>query len=352
MIRSLLQGGHDTLGSLKAFLVWWRSELVDLLPARYRQRLGRVIFVTSVTPLHLVLKRGPEIIATIKFDPADAASPRFLSDLSTLRRIKDTTPIHLMVPDDRILTHAVRVPLGALPHFSKLLKTEIDRWIPYKLDEVVFGWNVVSRGAKQALVEIRYIPRQALATIATPLLAQGFFPTFALLGSDGPAPIALDQFRSSERETRNRSRRIAVAILAGSALIAVIVDWNVAHVAVAELKSMVAGERRALADQALLERKMEGVAGLIKARSSAPLTNTHTLARLSAAIPSTDWLTEATLKSRTVTIRGHTANADVLMKRLEGITDSGNLDFHAEPGPPAKDGRKRFSVSLSVADLK
>lgn len=333
----------------RAFWRWWRTELQNLLPARWRFGPGPRIEIRCAenTTLQLVRRDGHSETGLFNekkraIEPADFAQ--------AIANLKYDLPIWLFPSADDVLSRTIQLPKAALPHFYKLLPAEIDRWTPYAADEIVVAWKAAPRDSVSVDIELRYIPRQRMTGRINSLVQIDLVPTIVVLGDDTAFRTPDVRVTSPIRQARIRNKKLAAAALVLASAVFVLTDWQTAQKERRVLQDQIKHELRDLEQQRALQQRLSDVRDLIDDGSRQSGLQSHFLRALAAAVPPTDWLTELSIRSRSMTLRGYSANPDLLIKALEPLALRKDVLLQGELATDVRLARQRFALAMRLPE--
>jgi general secretion pathway protein L len=354
---------------LKQFLAWWLQQLTDLLPAAWRQADGpRDALVLVALPdadqgipeVELQRPRTGEVLGRFRLDSAGQASLA-----ATLRRQPGRKPLLLRLPASLMLERELALPLLAERAPDRVLEYEMDRFTPFRSNEVIWGWAILRRDAtrNRLMLRLNYVPIASIQTLmATLAKAEIAVTALEAPGAGGARAgamrrIALHRPASSTERGWRRGLVLLGGLCGALALAAIILPFLMQ-----ESESSVLAERQAaLAPQvAEAERLRHAIAargagidvvGAEQARVGDPL---QVLASVTDLLPDDSFLTELSLRQGKLSLAGQSAasarlitamSADPVIRnpafaapvtRVDAPGEGGHVDvfaIHAEIAP-------------------
>ncbi|MBV8455242.1 MAG: PilN domain-containing protein [Acetobacteraceae bacterium] len=346
---------------LTELLVWWIGQIRDLLPAHWRAGSAvpsnaLVLTIqpspTPDPPLVLVAERRrrseTELLA---FSPGALDQERLRA---LLRRRGRNLLVVIRVPPAWLLEREVVLPIAAADEMGRVLSYEMDRFTPFRADEVIWTFMLQARDPAQQVVRARLslVPRVSLDQLLSLLEAAGAAPT--LLECNRPdgeiraIPIARP-LTARDRRRRFAERALVLGCLA--LVVAVIAVPLVRQtLARADVEARIAAlEPKARQAEILRAR----IAGALKGADVMTKEQARTgnvleiLAALTQILPDDTYLTSLRLKDQTLTIEGQSAAAAKLIPALS------NNALFADPaftGPVTRTehGKDLFELRVSV----
>lgn len=345
---------------LKELLAWWIGQIRDLVP---QWRAGNaapgtaLVFVVQPNPAFdppLVLvserrrRRETEIFA---FSP-DAPEQERLRSL--LRRRGRDLPVVVRVPSAWLLEREVVLPIAAAGEFGRVLSYEMDRFTPFRADEVIWTFMLRARDSAQQVVRARLslVPRVWLDQPLSLLQTAGAAPS--LLECDRPdgevctIPITRPlSARDRRRKLTERALALGCAALAVAVAALPLVRQTLAR---ADVESQITAlEPRARQAEALRAR----IAGALKGAENVASEQARNgnvleiLAALTQILPDDTYLTGLRLKDQTLTIEGQSAAAAKLIPALSNNPLFADPTFTA-PVTRTERGRDLFELRVRI----
>ncbi|MEO6076656.1 MAG: PilN domain-containing protein [Dokdonella sp.] len=351
---------------IPAFFSWWGNELARTLPPRWRsllsERSDALLLERADRELIVWRERGndtPTEFGRISLDipPEDQAA-----EFSRLRARIENPSVRtvLCIDNDRVLRRIVTLPAAAEANLRQVLSFEMDRQTPFKADQVYFDSRVVSRDAsgRNMHVEMVLMPRSQLDEEIA-VVAGGALPM------DG-----IDTWQRNEGhqrrhvnllpvERRSRRRSLRAPIIAGLALLAIIL--LVANMAMsltnrsqavefmrADVDRMDTTARKVRSEKQMLVDSIAGANFLAeKKRTTAPTV--ALIDDLTRRIPDNTFIERLNIENNQVQLQGQSSEAAKLIGLLSGSPYIGNPTFQGPIQPDARSGKERFQIT---ADLK
>lgn len=272
----------------RRLLAWWVGELAALVPSRLRRRRAR-----------------------------------------------------LMLPAERVLVRELSLPLAAEGDLRAVLAFEMDRFTPFKADEVLFDAVIRARdpGAGRLSVLLVAARREAVA---------------AALAGGSPAGIGVAGLPDAIDLLPRRSRRPdrATVLLAGLCLVlavaSVALPFHRQQQQLDRLRGTVAALRSAAAEADAIRGEiaagLEAEAVPLAARAQRP-TALAAVEALSALLPDDAWVSVLTLSPEGIEFGGQAASADRLLHALEESPLFAAALFRAPVDQDGRSGRERFALA-------
>ena len=344
-------------------LTWWANEMLALLPHRLKElaqrRERRLLVDVDGARVTFTLRDGRAVRALGELDglPDRATTPAVIDDVRHAcagRAIE----VAVRIPAARALHRTVNLPIAAGRHLSAVLAFELDRYTPFKADQVYYGFAVKGRdrGKGELQVALTLVPRKEADPLLESLRGWGLEPT-SLEVREGDA-IRVNLLPAAHREAppifhlwRNR----ALAAMASALLVAVVAVPLVQKMEIeSRLEEQVALARgEALqADQVRkeLQQLADEESAIVERRKQRP-SSIQVLEELTHLLPDSAWLNRFEMTDARVTIRGEAANASDLVKLIESSGRFRGAAFEGAMTRDARTERERFTISATAVPM-
>ncbi len=157
-----------TASALGQFLSWWGRELSGLMPQRVR-----TWFAESREEIYLQLEADEVVLSRARprlgeeakrFSRADGLDA-LKQTLTQINSSKDEIPLILfVVPEKRIMTRSLNLPLAAQDNLRQVVGFEMDRQTPFRADQVYYDYRIAKRDAASKVLKVEFAatPKAAL----------------------------------------------------------------------------------------------------------------------------------------------------------------------------------------------
>lgn len=328
---------------LQAFLSWWLSELAEMLPDRLRPAGGTVWTVEI---------RGDMLEAgRVGRSGWQKAGEAALADGEQVRRLvreAGNRPAILRLNPGQSLCRTVILPQAAEPQMRDAIAFQIDRYTPFRADDVFFGFTVAGRDSEgQTIqVELAVAPRKMVAGLVERLRGLGV-ETGHLAVDD----IAIGQ-EAAARHATGRAvlvPLILAAILAVADIAAPLVrGWLELEELRAEMEE---AKAKAVATAALrqdVDRQSRQLSFAAERRRVQPPME-EVLTELTRLVPDGTWATHLSIDGGTVQFTGTSNAANSLVTALEQSALFTRAAFRSPVTQDSATGSEQFHLS---ADLR
>lgn len=348
------------------FLSWWLKELSALMPAWMHMPSDKadqliLLEMNGSTVVLKQMKQGKWLEAgSLERNGVDLAAQRsaFLALLKDLGKQPDETGILLASP--HLLRKRVKLPLAVEENLAQALRFEMDRYTPFKGDQVYFDYKIIDRSVKTGQLEVQLVlaPKQVVDEMLALLKtwganAQGVWLADELSAMPPRAnllPLALRaQVKSPQRHVN-----LALASLAGILLFAAIVIpvWQKYDLALRLAPLADQARQQAEAADALhreLDKQMAEYNHLLEKKQTSPII-VALLDELSRLLPDNTWVQQLDLKDKELQIQGETASSSQLVGIFEQSKILRNASFKS-PLTKTQAG-ERFHLAIEVNPMQ
>jgi general secretion pathway protein L len=348
---------------IRAFLAWWKAQLLDLLPARLRPRpdgLAEALVVTlrsgDGVPEADFQRRRKHRETSLGSFPVDSRG--IAAALALLPR-RPPPPVILRLPAFMVLERDVVLPLAAERAPRQVLTYDMDRLTPFTADEVYWSWRIDRRDAANGRLHLRVTltAKAAVRDVIEVMTAAGAAPAVLEGWPPPPAtpPAVAQPRRIPLRETAAfRPSRLAQVLLALCAVLAVAVVATpllMRALAVSRMEARIDALKPAVAEAEALRRRITSAAGetdVLTAERARVGDALQALAAVTDSLPDDTYLTGFALHDRQLVLEGQSAAAARLIPALAANPLLHNPAF-AAPVTRSESGRDVFSIHAELA---
>lgn len=348
---------------------WWSGELQAMMPAWMRRpepdplAYHQFLLPTSVASTELRLRRLDATDAEARSFPlgGDLAAQReaVLAALQPDPAARKAQPPEavLVVPPERVLRRPLTVPVAAEDNLRQVLAFQIEQLTPFTLEQVYFGYRVVSRDPERGLLQLEFCatPRSGADEALKALTAWGVTVRglVALPGRAGERPIHLLPQAQPPRLSLWRSALgpWLAALVVVLALAALALPIIIKHEASIALLPWLDKARAAAEATDALRKEVQGRLDahnfvlVKKTQRPAVLTSLEELTRV---LPDDTWVTQVDIKGSEVQIQGETGSSSKLVGLFEQSTVFTNASFRSPLTKGASPGTERYFLALQI----
>jgi len=155
------------LSSIGRFWSWWSSELKDLVPGHWRERLAgsvhRVYAIASGTGHQLFFDQTEAPLFELAAGDDAELNRQQIGELLKQQDVDDPE-IVMLLPDGLVLKRSISMPLAAERELKQAIRYDLDRQTPFNPDDVFFDYRVIERkpDAGQMDIELVVVPKASL----------------------------------------------------------------------------------------------------------------------------------------------------------------------------------------------
>jgi general secretion pathway protein L len=325
---------------LREFLAWYTQQLRELLPAALTASLA--------TPDAVLVRAGRAGGLELRLRRAGRVSALGPLDETTVRRLGRHRPalVALELPAAALLERDLTLPLAAENGHQAVLGYEMDRYTPFRADDLVWTSRIARRDRARGklLIRLSLVPKTALAPLLERLAAAGLAPARIEAGG-----TVLDL--APGRRAGSRGLRAAAIGCAALAVIAIALPFFRQWQETAAVENRIALLEPRVAEAAAIRRRIAdrttGASALAgeQARVGDAL---GVLATITRTLPDDASLTGLTLQHRRLLLDGQAGSAASLIPLLAAAPGIRDPSFAA---PVTRDGSGRAEIFSIRAEI-
>ncbi len=349
------------LGYGRATWAWWLEGILHLLPPALRTRwfpTPEILEVRwdGVAMAWVHRSSAGEVLAT-QHTPLTAVAGSELSTWLT-SQVPISATVILFVPQIRVLSRTLQLPLAVEPDLRSMLELDLDRLTPFTPDAVYLDANVCSRNTETQTLTCRFavIKRmdvdsilQTLRQLGRPAHAVRIDPGFeVMLDLLPPALRPRGDVQARQRTVFAYSVALALLITALFAPLphqdALLSDWQ---------RQVAAQKEAASAAQALLVQRtaLAERTRFVAARRSELRPMVEALTELTLRLPDNAWVNRLMTQGDDIQIYGEAESATGLVPLLESSDLFQQVDFRSPTTRNEATGKDRFHLGLHLTPL-
>lgn len=318
------------------------NALVDVVMA-FRQRSGN--------PARTRVLLGPE--SWVVTDRGGKQTKIPAGDRAQLAKLVGDADVEIELPLEQAFFRDLDpLPQESEPYISDIVRHQIERLVPWKADDVIYGHAVAHRD-ERLIVTLAAISRSIHADVLNALHEKRAH--IVCRRSDPNLPPIVVGSSSDHSENRARIARmirralvVALLIVASGVAVTTLANGQMDD-RIRELEQSVADTRRQLVAAAEARRTGEGeIRKLIDRRKNAPYL-VLVLDALSQVIPDDTFLTELRLEGNVVRMVGLSRNVAGLVPLIETSRVLKDPVFFAATVRQQEEQRDRFHLEVRVA---
>jgi len=264
------------------------------------------------------------------------------------------------VPPSQVLNKTVTLPMAAERNLRELLGFEIERQTPFKVEQVYYGYRIVSRdtNAKRVAVELLVIPRTIADHLLDSLSRWNIQPD-VLTATDQPysrdhANLLPPERRPARLPGASRLNRVLgamVALLLGASAYLTLTQQAQVRARLNAEIDIYKGEAETVArlkrQRDDLAKKAEFMSTKIKGR----LSVIQALEEVTRLLPDDTWLQQLEINGDRIDMQGVSMNASVLIGLVESSDLFKEAAFRSPITRDQRSGRERFNLSARMQKL-
>ncbi|NOT84560.1 MAG: PilN domain-containing protein [Methylococcaceae bacterium] len=353
----------DTQIDLGAFWSWWTKELMAVLPANIASSLyhskGWLIVEPAAEKLKLVYQNRAQATVLGEFDSSPEAKARLKTLLDEQVMIANAEVL-IRIPEPLGMKKILSLPEAAGANIQQVLAYELDRYTPFKSDQVYHDilrlGKPVNGQLKLALVLVQ---KAVLDNLTDQVEDLGLNPAFADYALEPITHLhGKERYNLLSADLRHvRSKKPLIIMYASAAITAALLLtvmgmplWK-AYQGIDKLKTHV----RIVEKQALeIEDTKRGIDYLYKStdkliakKSHAPML-VDTINTISKLLKNDTWVSQIKYSNGNLELLGESANASDLLATLEKTNYFKNARFISPVTQDINSGKERFQLSTEI----
>lgn len=261
----------------------------------------------------------------------------------------------LLLPASHVLAQRIELPVAATRNLMQVLAYEIDRYTPYRADQVHFVARVVHRQATLAQVELVAIARSALDDTLASCREHGVqVVAIDALGIDGKR-LSIDLLPAGSGSRQSGPGRLDRWLWLGCVACCVMVAAAWLDRRQGEVEAMqqaVAAQREATVDVQHLRQRLDttlGASRYLAERKAQHPSVTALLADLSACLGNDTWVEQLEVREGAqVTFSGQSAQTSALLAQAKACSTLEHVQFQGIIQTDKTTGLERFSITAQL----
>ncbi|WP_407309820.1 PilN domain-containing protein [Pseudomonas sp. nanlin1] len=305
---------------------WWRDELLGMLPAPVRARLGAGASVQLIDwPLAGV--------------PA----------ANEARQV-------LLLPRTTVLIQPISLPLAAARDVNAVLGYELDKYTPYRPQELYYCARTLGKQANSVQVQLVAILRERLQPILDECRAQGLHLSGVdVRGADG-GRLGVDLLPGSQRlQAKSRGKRLNLWLGLACAGLLLTLMWlwlDSRQALLAQMQDEVREQQRQVAEVRQLRQELantQGAASYLIQRKLAQPTLSTVLTELASCLPKDSFVEQLEINDQgEVSFSGQSSKASALIGAMARCPSLMDAKFEGVIRPDEDTGKDRFSLRAQL----
>jgi general secretion pathway protein L len=342
---------------LTSLYIWWAAQMRDCIPASLRPpgRLWRRALVIAINPadaarIELFLQTTA-VTPLGQCDLGDGAGTLATLLPASARRL----PVVIQLPADLLLERDITLPLAAERALRQVLTYEMDRFTPFRAEEIVWTAQVEKRdpARNQLRARVALVARARIQPVLDALRQAKLAPSWLRIGDAGAGSRIIPLIEDQARQGRFGLRAAPYA-LAGCGVLAaaaVALPFVLQSITLADLDSRIEAMRPQVAQAERLRQKIAGDATALDAVAAArqavgnPL---QVLALLTEVLADDTYLTSISWRQRKLTAAGRSGAAARVIAAMAANPAIRDPTFTAPVTRDETGGKEMFSIRAEV----
>jgi len=362
---TLTSSSSVLIRAVTRFFDWWSFELASLLPTYLRQwwrESDRVVLLAFDEKGRALFQREKlgkiDTLASI-----EAINYEHSENIAGLRRdlverMDGKYRIYLWLDNDKVLRRIVQIPLAAEEYLRQTLTYEIDRYTPFKPDQVYFDYKLLDRDATQHKLSIELVAakketvdRELARAALLGVEISGVIPNDGRLPADSTLNLLPGPRPKSSGGLGLGIRLILglVAVLMLGALLGVPI-WQKRTTAIGLLAPLADAKKAAGESEKLRERldKLVAQHNLLPEKKWQDHSLLMALAELSKLLPDDSFVHALDYDGKTVQIQGEAASAASLVETIDASPLFKEAGFKASVANIKGAASERFHIGATL----
>lgn len=363
---SVLNLNKNVTLEIKPFLRWWARELAFLVPSKirlfFRAPQAAIIIRANRQQFELSYQFGDEQKPLIVVAREDLQSET-VKNLLAEARFKNALIILRLASEDA-LVKTLNLPLAAQSNVAQVVRYELDRYSPFKAEQVYFATRVerIDTETAQLCVQLLLSPKKILESFYSDCKTLGITPSIVEVEN---APNDLQNLHSAynllpshlQPKVKNTARFLTGGLLTllflfsfSSLILPVWLEYQ----GVQELEAKIAKiekEVKAVKNlQAEMDTLREETQLLINEKTLTPPV-VAILNEISALMKDDSWLAYLQYSDGQIQLQGESQAASNLLADLEASDYFANASFASPVTQDKASGLERFQITAKVTKL-
>jgi general secretion pathway protein L len=350
---------------LSRFLRWWIGELAGCLPSRLQTALrfnGRkLVLVMNDDDVVFEHHQGkkPRKIGQLSLTKSDPDELRKSANRIARREKLRSAPVVLQLLRCKVLQRSINLPLAAAENLREVLGFEMDRFTPFKGEEVYYDYRIAKTDPelKRINVDLAVVPKPVADEALSIVRAWKFEPVQVglAMASDGegapsfnflPAPA-----RKDVSKLRSRFAIVLMFIFLGLSAAAIFQPLHQKQEALAAEQAELMNVRAAALHVDQLENQLTerlDRSQYTVAEKHNGRTGTELLNEISRLLPDHTWVVQFSWHEGGVSLSGYSKEPSALIGLLEQSEMLDSVRFNSPVTLDQRLGLHRFNLAASV----
>lgn len=348
----------------KTFLRWWRRELDFLVPEKIRQlvndRQGFIVVSPEGGQLRLTYTHNGHADYLATLERNEAGLTHYNSLLEQDERLAKVTVILRLTGQDALAKELV-LPVAAKENLHQVVAYELDRYTPFKADQVYFAVKPVTGEQEPGQIKVMLVltPRELLDGLYEDVKAMGMSPLFADYdGAANQLDSGADFYNLLPESRRQKSAKTPRLIHAGlmtsvilllcmALIMPVWFEYQTVQALTEKVKTIEKDAKKIKALQSEIDAVINETQKLIDEKKSTPAM-VVVLNSLSTLIKNDTWLAYLQYSDGHLQIQGESPAASTLIAVLEDSELFTNARFVSPVTQDNISKLERFQITADI----
>jgi general secretion pathway protein L len=353
------------LRALSRFFTWWGGELAALVPLELRvwwresDRIVMLLFDGTRAVFERPAGARREEIYSVELGTADPSLYRVETSQRLLQVVGRNFRLLLCLPPEQVLQRTLTLPMAVEENLRQSLTFELDRYTPFRPEQVYFDFRVTERdvGQKRLSVELAAVPKSAVdqgvaRAAALGLSVDGAVLAAELLQHGGACRNFLPAAAKRRKPSVRLWRRAGMAALS-SVLLAVLLAiplWQKRASAISLLDPLMQAKAASQQTDALRDRlrKLVEEHNFLPNKKWDSYSTLQVLEELSKLLPDDTFVMQFDFDGKTVQIQGDTGSSTTLLEILEASPLFKDVGFKSQLTKLQGTPYDRFHISATL----
>lgn len=348
------------------FFNWWVGELADMLPAspsRSSKDVQRgLTIVLQEKTFHLQWENGKKVADIAPKFSSALALDKYNAAIAQDKKLQTDT-CNICIPAKRILNRTISLPISTEENLQNVVAYEMDRYTPFKSDDVYFDVKVQERDKKEQKITVvlSVIKKAVLDEVLEFANSAGLSIRSIFSAGDGTTGevenytfLKEHQLGSGQRSSSLINKYLFIfAMLLG--LIALVLPIVKNFLTAEQYKSELLQMEADISEARDLQSKYKAIkqdVEFISKQSTNSVRVLELLNELTKIVPDDTSLSRLSLEEGIVRIRGLSASASKLISIIDSAENYTGVRFVAPVTQNSKTGKESFTIEFKLLTEK
>jgi general secretion pathway protein L len=354
--------GRDAAHKIRHFLLWWRTELVGIMPAAVKRRLegsrGRWIVALDRNAARILRQaNGQEtVVSRVDLGASLPADRPHLPRGTRFGGFRRAHRMRLRLDAGEALRTQVSLPQAAEENLAEVLGFELDRLTPFKPRDVFFSHRVESRESATASIKVALtILRRGTVDKALASMSRlGIEVDGVEVAGQAPGEHPELLFRQADDRPTGAAGwalRAAMAMAVAVAIATIGVNLREQDQRIDALRRQVEDGKRVVDESQRLKTQISALEEEQKsfsARNGGQPSVNEVLLQLTRVLPDDTWLDRLRLSGDKVVLSCLSGSSSAVIQLLEGSSLFRNPTLSSQVVHDSAKGRDQFELTASI----